>query len=658
MYDVISSENRSPLLDEAKKTTGIQYPSKMGEYIGLLPRDEIGKAIIDKMDKWHDSVVGNGLIDQWRRNYRLYYNSDPYMRTKQYWNDFGFTGEHGEYLNVKINHYRNLITHMLNMIFSKMPALKSRAAQNTFEATSSVDLCDSILENTFSTKRLNRKVKKVGEMGLVFGTGFALAEWDVMEGEPYITDDMGRIVNTGDINVSPLSVLDFYTDTCKQDENDIDWEIVRQFKNKYLLAAQFPDFAQKILDIADDYRNNALSYFDQNESDDIPIYKYYHKPVPGLMPNGRYVICLDKDIVIYDGPNPYSRIPVFMIKPSEGMGTFYGYSPSNDLAPIQMFYNMIMSSIATNAAAHGIPNIAVEKGSEITTAMLEGGMNMVMVDKGYALPQPLNLMATPPEMYQLTTFLERIMETVSGVNSVARGNPDDQLKSGVALGLIQSMAIQFMSGFQNSVINFMEDLGNHVLSLYKNYANTPRIVSIAGRDKINDIKRWSGNDLSMVHSVYVEPVDPMSQTIAGREARAEKLMNSGQVSGYEYLTVATTGQLEPIYKRPMAELNYIRYENEKLQSGEWVEVLITDQHQIHIDEHLTMTFDPDFRSKVQVPGNTDQNTMQVILEHIQKHKNFLMLDQAPPNGPQMNPGNGPPQQGPPKPPMPHQMQPQ
>jgi len=626
MQDVISSPKNtsSPLLDEAIKSSGIVYPSRMAQYIGLMPREQIGAAIIEKMDKWHDSVVGNGLIEQWRRNYRLYYNSDPYTRGKQYWNDFGFTGEHSEYLNIKINHYRNLITHMLNMIFAKLPDLKSRAAQNTFESTSAVDLCDSILENTMKSKRVNRKVKKTGEIGLVFGTGGALSEWDIMEGEPYVTDEIGRIVNTGDIVVYPMSVLDFYTDTCKQSEDDIEWQIFRQFKNKYLLAAQFPDYAEKILNTADQYRDNALSYFDQNESDDIPIYKFYHKPVPGLMPDGRYVICVDKNIVLYDGPNPYNRIPFFMIKPSDGLGTFYGYSPANDLAPIQMFYNMLMSSIGTSAAAFGVPNIVAEKGSEITSSMLEGGMNLIQVDKGYALPQSLSLMATPPEMYQLTTFLERIMETISGVNSVARGNPDDSLKSGVALGLVQSMAIQFMSGFQQSVINFMEDLGNHVLSLYKSYANTPRIVSIAGKDKINDIRRWAASDLSLVHSVYVEPVDPMSQTVAGREARAEKLMNAGQVSGYEYLTVATTGQLEPLYKREMAELNYIRCENEKIQNGEYVEVLITDNHQIHINEHLTMTFDPDFRTKSQMPGSPEEKIMQICLEHIQKHRMFSM----------------------------------
>ncbi len=638
----------SEILDKAAQSTGIIYPERMSQYIGLMPKDQIGAEIIERMEKWHNSVDGNGMLSQWKRNYRLYHNVDPMSYGRNYWGDFGANDEDSSYIDVRINHYRNLITHMLNMIFAKLPDLKARAAQNTFEATSSVALGDSIIENTFKSKRVNRKVKKTGEIGLVFGTGGALVEWDVMEGEPYVTDSDGRIVNTGDITITPMSVLDFYTDTSKQDENDIEWQIFRQYKNKYLLAAQFVDMADKILAISDKPCNNSLSFFDQNESDDIPVYKFYHKPIPGIMPNGRYVLCLSKDVVLYDSVNPYSRIPFFMIKPSDGLGTFYGYTPANDLAPIQMFYNMIMSSIGTNAAAFGVPNIVSEKGSEITSSMIEGGMNLIEVDKGYALPQPLNLMATPPEMYQLTTFIERTMETISGVNSVARGNPDDSLKSGVALGLVQSMAIQFMSGFQNSVINFIEDIGNHVLQLYKEYATTPRIVSITGKDKMNDIRRWSASDLSLIHNIYVEPVDPISQTIAGRESRADKLLSSGQVSGYEYLTVATTGQIEPLYKRKMAELNYIRCENEKMQDGEYVEVMITDNHPIHIDEHLAPTFDPDFRTKAQMPGSEEERKMKNILEHIQKHVMFARQSAIGAPGQQAQqpaPGEQQPQQG-------------
>ena len=51
------------------------------------------------------------------------------------------------------------------------------------------------------------------------------------------------------------------------------------------------------------------------------------------------------------------------------------------------------------------------------------------------------------------------METLSGVNSVARGNPEASLQSGTALAMVQSQALQFMSGLQQSYIQLIEDVG-------------------------------------------------------------------------------------------------------------------------------------------------------------------------------------------------------
>ena len=39
--------------------------------------------------------------------------------------------------------------------------------------------------------------------------------------------------------------------------------------------------------------------------------------------------------------------------------------------------------------------------------------------------------------------LQTLMETLSGINSVVRGDPLPQLKSGAALALVQSLAVAF-----------------------------------------------------------------------------------------------------------------------------------------------------------------------------------------------------------------------
>src|SRR5688572_18572613 len=100
----------------------------INDYIGRLPSQELAAETMHRIDTWNDSLTRNGLIAKMNRNYRLYYNADPYAISSGQWNDFGVTGDNGEYREIRINHFRSLITSMINMIFAKFPALKSRAA--------------------------------------------------------------------------------------------------------------------------------------------------------------------------------------------------------------------------------------------------------------------------------------------------------------------------------------------------------------------------------------------------------------------------------------------------------------------------------------------------------------------------------------------------
>ncbi len=71
------------------------------------------------------------------------------------------------------------------------------------------------------------------------------------------------------------------------------------------------------------------------------------------------------------------------------------------------------------------------------------------------------------ETRDFIAMLEKTMETISGVNAVARGNPDPNLRSGNALALIQSMTLQFMSGLQQSYVAMIEDVGTGIIDILK-----------------------------------------------------------------------------------------------------------------------------------------------------------------------------------------------
>lgn len=623
----------------------------------VFDSDELSRAVITKMDSWNHSVETNGLINQWRQNYMLYYGYSSFM-TYGIPSNFGIVGDDDQYMSIRVNHYRNVLTHILNMIYAKRRALKSAASNTDPDALNSTTLFDNILEHTMRIKRGGRFFKDVGEIGMVYGTGAGFIEWDTFKGAPYASGD-NKIIHAGDLRMRAKPPTDFYTDMQKQEWEDVEWVIVRDYINKYILAANFPDYADQILKLKRDDIITSTTWFDQiTDSDDIPVYKFFHRRTPGLLPDGRYAIILGKDLVPYDGPNPYGELPLFLVRPSKWIGSFYGYTMATDLAPIQMFYDLVASTVATNVTAYGLPPIIGRDAADIQATELVGGMRYLQVPHDQELPQALNLMNPNGEMMNLLNSIERWLETMSGANSVVRGNPETSLKSGVALSIVQSQAIQFMSGFESSVSDFEEDAGNFILKLYKMFADTEQVVSIIGKDKLNEIRRWTKDDIKLVENVYVERVDPVSQTIAGRIQIAQDLLQAQKLgTPQEYITVLETGQWTPVIKSEESQLKLIRVENQKLLDGMPPMPTKYDDHDLHIKEHMTVIADPDTRLQPQVMQAVDMHIQQhellkqqrIIEEARRQQETQMAIMPMPPPG--MMGGGGPPPGMPPGPPQ-------
>ena len=287
-------------------------------------------------------------------------------------------------------------------------------------------------------------------------------------------------------------------------------------------------------------------------------------------------------------------------------------------------------------------------------------MNIIM---GNEAPIPLQLTQTPKEIFQFLNMLIQAAETLSGVNSVTRGNPEASLKSGTALALVQSMSLQFISGIQNNYVKFIEQVGGAVINILQDYASTPKTISIVGKNNKYMLKEFTGQDINKISRVVVSVGNPLAKTTAGRVQMAEQLLQMGLITNpKQYIQIINTGEIESAFESDVNELMNIKRENEFMMEGKTVEADILDSHKEHILEHRTLISDPELRQ--------DQELRQMVQAHIQEHITMLrtvdpdlllLCNQTPlqsPGVPQQAPpmqGMGPPQgqQGP-KPPAPPQ----
>lgn len=581
-------------------------------YFAAKEAKDAASVLLDKSTSFFNVLKANAYLEKIAKNWNFYHGN--FDGTVGYGHQVGFAGEQGELVSFPVNHFRNLAQHIYVMITSNRPIMEARAINTDYKSMAQTYLANGILEYYMREKRLEDCLKRAAELAIVLGAGFVKLAWNASGGDIYDIDpDTGEAVRDGELEFTTLTPFDVVVDGTKESW-DNDWVMCRTFKNRYDLIAKYPELADKINAIPSKNQSSVyrLAIFSNDNTDDVPVYEFYHKSTDAL-PEGRYMLFLDSDCVLLDAKMPYRTLPIFRIAPSDILGTPYGYTPMFDIYPLQESINALFGSIMTNQNAFAVQNIYVPRGADINVNTLQGQMNII---EGNAKPEALNLTETPAEVFKFLEMIIQNAETISGVNSVARGNPEASLKSGTALALVQSMALQFISGLQQSYVKLVEDVGTAVIQILKDFATTPKVVALVGKNNRPLLKEFTGEKISSINRVVVDIGNPLSRTIAGRVQMAEQMMQMKLITEpSQYFQVISTGKIEAMYEGEMSELLLIKSENEQLMEGSQVITSPLDQHKMHITEHRAVLADPDLRK--------DKNLVQSVLGHINEHLQFL-----------------------------------
>jgi hypothetical protein len=592
--------------------------TKSNMYFAAKSGKEVSAALMRKAERWSMDIAQNGYFFKLRQswmNYEGVYSSSYSGGSHQ----ISFTGEQGELVEIAVNHYRNIADHMIAMITASRPAFEARAANTDAQSIVQTKLANALLEYYMREKKLEGYLETAVKYATVLGSGYIKMTWNAMAGEVGDVDENGVMVHEGDVEFENLSPFDVFFDGARGGSTH-DWVVCRSFKNRFDIIAKYPELEDKILSLPtkESIYNFRFGGTLHSDSDDIPIYEFFHKRTESI-PEGRYLLYLSDDLPLLDTPLPYQDIPVYRIAPANVLGTPYGTSPMFNLLPIQDAVNSLYSTILTNQHAFGVQNIYVPRGADVQIRALEGGLNIVEGNSGAGKPEALNLTATPREVFDFLQKLENAMETVSGINSVVRGNPEASLKSGTALATVQSTALQFINPLQMSYIRMLEDVGTGLINMLKTFAHVPRVAAISGTANKSFVnKEFNAEDLSMVNRVFISVANPLSKTTAGKTQIASELLQYQLLKTPEqYFTVLNTGNLEVATEDTQDELINIKKENERLISGKQVKAFALDQHLLHIKGHRSVISDPAMRE----PEN--DHLAANVTAHIQEHLEML-----------------------------------
>jgi hypothetical protein len=622
-------------------------------YFAKLPVEEIGSTLIEKIEGYYAYLLSTGVSKLWKNSH------DQFYEAKYSFGELYRSGDHGEFLNMPANHYKSLLSHIKVLTTNQRPALKPRAVNTDTKSTAACKLAASLLDYYMREQKVEVALKSAVDIGLKYGEGYTAVTWDMHLGEDYgVNPDTNAVMKAGDLRVKTYLPHFVVRDYYNMSASDNLWYILVDFVNKYELAAKYPEMEEEILAMCIDetFFNTIGTYLKAgyNESEIIPLYTFVHKR-SAAMPDGRETILVDDNIILSDGPLPYKYCPIYRLAPEEQDFNQFGYTVAFDILAIQEAVTALYSCVATNQSTFAVQSILIPRGFNISVDSLTGGLNLIEYDPGMGKPEPISLTMTAPEVFNFIKQLEQLMQILVGISDVNRGLVPPNIKSGNALALLASQAIEFNSGLQSSYVQLLEDVGSAIIYTLKDYAQTPRIATISGKYNQSYLEEFKGEDLQLVNRVQVDVANPLTKTLAGKVQLADSMVERGWIKNpQQYDMVMETGNLDYADEADIKELYQMRSENEIMMSGGKPIAIITDSHLQHIQEHKAVLASPESRK--------DPMIVKSVTEHLMEHINLLrtgdpvllqMLGQQPvapakPSGPQQPPQQ--PQRGPGQPP--------
>lgn len=578
------------------------------QYWAMTGPDRIAKEVMARVDSYKQYMDRSGMLAELRKSYSQFFVNTEIQDVDQ------------SLKAININHYGSYVRNIHNMVTSSRPAWETQAINSDVETQTDTKLAAGLLDFYMRDKHIETKLTDACLKALFLREGWISLGWDATGGEVYGTNpETGEPIHEGDFKIGTHTILDVIRDIRKRDMNH-QWYIVREYENKWDLAANHRELAEKIIALGPDNRfdvqyelngSENINKMQDANSDLIPTYTLFHARTPACK-SGRMVKVLSDEIVTFDGPLPYKNIYLFPITSGQHFENAFGHSYLMDLLPINDAFNMSVSSALTNIAANAVQNFQVPKGAAPNLLSIASGMNLWEYDPKAGKIERMDLLGTAPEVYQFSSFLIQQGDLVSNVGQVGRGETPTQM-SGTAMALLQQQAIMSTSGVQTSFTIAQENVGTGLIELLQTFAVVPRVAMIVGKSKRSELKTFTNKDLKGINKVRVNRANPLMKTGAGRLEVANNLLATPNMikTPEQYLGVLTTGNLEPLYQHDESSRIYMMLENEGLMDGVPQQALLTDDHPMHILEHSCVLNSPETRQNPQI--------VQAVLAHIQEH---------------------------------------
>lgn len=541
------------------------------------------------------------------------------------------------------NHIAPMIETRISKITRLNPNIEVLPASMDLADIKSAKLSKEIFKAVSNKLDLPSLSKYASTWCEICGTAFYKITWNSDAGMVIATDDK-KAIREGDVDISVCSPFEILPDNLSCENISDMGSIIHAkavsidtIKNVYGVDVEPENVHSFSLDsgfgasggLGYDAHINKVTNI--NLKNHCVLIEKYTKPNANL-PNGRLTIVAG-DKLLFDGDLPYlngdnnERVLPFIKQTSSYMpGCFYGVSIIERLVPIQRAYNAIRNRKHEffNRISMGV--LTVEDGSVDTDALEQDGLSpgkVLVYRQGGQAP---TIMETPDIHADFEAEEERLMnefKNLAGVSDLMDNSENYTNLSGTALQLLIEQDDNRVISAIDSAKQALKALAKHILRLYKQFAMMPRLIKIAGEMGDVEMFYWDKNSIRSDDVVF-DTSTALGESVASRRSMLLQLLESGILYDKDgnfspsmrakCLDLLGFGAWEHSTDLNSLHINRAQEENILMRSAD-AEILPIDNHQIHIDEHISYILSNGFKDC----KNYDEVKLR-ILNHIENHK--------------------------------------
>lgn len=536
--------------------------------------------------------------------------------------------------------------------------MKVKPRTNELDDWAKAETSTTILQYLQTSSDFDTKKNTAIHWNELTGNCFWLSWWDKDKGEKYATETITEIGEEGveskrekayyqgDLEYGLITPYELYPESMfKQGIESQRSIILEQVKTKEEIYDLYGIKVKgstvntfELTPIASGggfgYENTTMTLGTHTVDDAAKVITYFEKPTKHR-PNGKMVIIVDEEHLVYYGDLPYSHIPITQMICREVPGQFFGKSVIEDLIPRQRAYNNCLNRIHEYIKRVALQSYWVEDGSIDIEEFQEDGAApgaILVYRRGNQPPTPIQNGNLPSEIMQERYNLKSDMEYVAGVSQLMmNGATPSGVTSGTAIENLVDIDNTRLSLTGDHIRNSVRKLAIMWLEIYKKYATTSRILNYVGKNNIGNALIWNNEDINSYDVEYLTE----NELLMSEDMQKQRFFDAfkmglftdsnGQIPervkqrAIEFMKI---GNYTEIMNLNTLQIQAAQRENVFFEQGSVPRVSDFDEHEIHIDEHMRYILQMDF----QILKMKKPEYAKALEDHIRLHKQALQQE--------------------------------